>query len=148
MARMPPKNWVNPLKDMLSRNGISIDDTVLSRNRNVFLAGWRGRAKRIVAASSTKIGFWGIQRKVVSAPELRGHEWGALFLDIRSSKCFWVDALNVTRVSDSSNTDEYLFRASVLEEKWDLAHKIDVDVRGEVELVRNFLSVVGLEADE
>jgi hypothetical protein len=145
---MPPTNWVNPLKDMLSRNGISIDDTVLSRNRNVFLAGWRGRAKRIVAASSTQIGFWGIQKKVVSAPELRGHEWGALFLDIRSSKCFWVDAPNVTRVSDSSSADEYLFRASVLEENQKLVHKINVDVTDEGELARNFLSLVGLEADE
>ena len=148
MAKKPRKNWVNPLKDMLSRNGVSIDDTVLSRNRNVFLAGWRGRAKRIVAASSTEKGFWGIQKKVVSAPELKGHEWGALFLDIRSSKCFWVDAPNVTRVSDSSSADEYLFRTSMLEEKWDLVHKIDVDVKDEVELVRNFLSLVGLEADE
>ena len=145
---MPPTNWVNPLKDMLSRNGISIDDTVLSRNRNVFLAGWRGRAKHIVAASSTQIGFWDIQKKVVSAPELRGHEWGALFLDIRSSKCFWVDAPNVTRVSDSSSADEYLFRASVLEENRKLVHKINVDVTDMGELARNFLSLVGLEADE
>ena len=77
----------------------------------------------------------------------KGHEWGALFLDMRpSGKCYWVDAPNVTKVSAYSNADEYLFHASVLEENWELVHKIDVP--NEVEFVRNFLTVVGLEADE
>ena|SRR6267143_1227269 len=147
MARKPPEYWVSRLRGFLSRNGISIDDTVLSRNRNVFLAGWRDRSKCIVAASSTRIGFWGIQKSVVSMLGAKGHEWGTLFLDMRpSGKCYWVYAPNVTKVSDYSNADEYLFHASVLEENWELVHKIDVP--NEVEFVRNFLTVVGLEADE
>ena len=104
MARKPPENWVSLLREFLSRNGISIDDTVLSRNRNVFLAGWRDKSKCIVAAGSTRIGFWGIQKSVVSMLGTKGHEWGALFLDMRpSGKCYWVDAPNVTKVSDYSN---------------------------------------------
>jgi len=148
MPRMPPENWVSRLRVILSRNGIFIDDTVLSRNkRNVFLAGWKDRSRCIVAASSTRIGFWGIQKSTISTLGTRGHDWGALFIDMRSSgKCYWVDAPNVTKVSDSSNADEYLFHASVLEENRELAHKIDG--KDEADFVRNFLSVAGLEVDK
>jgi hypothetical protein len=74
-------------------------------------------------------------------------EWGTLFLDMKESgKGYWVDDLNVIKVSDYNNAHTYYFHAQVLEENWEMVHKIDG--KDEAEIVHNFLSVVGLASDK
>ena len=148
MSRKPPEDWVRRFKTILSRNGVSIDDTFYVGSKgNVFLARWKEQSKCIVAAGSTRIGFWGIQKSVVATMRDKACEWGALFLDMRASgKGYWVDDRNVLKVSDSTNALEYLFHAPVLDENWELVLKIDG--KDEAEIVCNFLSVAGLEVDK
>ena len=145
---MPPEDWIGRFRTILSRNGVVIDDTLHPASKgNVFLANSKGRSKPIVAAGSTRIGFWGIQKSVVATMKVRGHEWGALFLDMRGSGIgYWVDGRNVLKVSRYTSASEYLFHAPVLKEHFELVHKLDG--KDEAEIVRNFLSVVGLEIDK
>jgi hypothetical protein len=91
----------------------------------------------VVGAGSTRIGFWGIRVSVVDELIRGMDQWGAVFLNLRDNKAYWVPGANVCKLSDSTNDSQYLFHDQRLAEKWEMACSFGGDTVDEV--ARNFI---------
>jgi hypothetical protein len=119
--RQPPKYWIDNFKELLRRGGVEIDDRIIAGRRNFFRVGLSGKEIIVVGASSTRIGFWGITKDIVKKAHEAG-EWGAVFIDMKGDKAYWVPGPNVVKLSDSQNDNEYLFHDDILAENRAMAY--------------------------